>query len=102
MGMNLAFHYFIISKAEGRCVQYINSNRKGWFINNDTDFSIQMDGEYNVLNNYLLRPDMTPAQSGDDHADWYRKVWNELDEDGIPVEESGFTWEAFTPELVAG
>lgn len=99
--INLGYHYFFIRKIDGMCFQYNNADVPDYSFNDDTMFSIQMDGLYNVGGNYLLKPDLTPAQSADDEAYWYRKVWNELDKNGIPVDASGFTWEAFTPELVA-
>ena len=102
MSMNLAYHYYFVQKVDGLCCQYNNSNNPNFSLNNDSVFSIQMDGEYNIFGAYLHRPDMTPAQSADDVAGWFRKVWNELDENGVPVEESGFIWEAFTPKLVEG
>ena len=101
MTVNLAYHYYFIEKDTGMCIQYNNSPVPNFSMNNEDVFTIQMDGEYNVNGHYYLKPDMTPAQSAEDAANWFRKVWNELDENGNPVEESGFTWEAFQPELVA-
>lgn len=99
----LAFHYYIIRKSDGLCHQYINSNVPDWSIDNEEDYSIELDGEYNVLGNYYI------------NNVWYKKVWNSMvteyyyDENGNQIEGSehevpdvsaGYTMVEFTPEFV--
>lgn len=93
MSKNLLYHYYFIEKLTGFCFQYNNSNVPNFTYEDDKQYCLELDGKYDVLGTYRLRPDMTPAQSAVDSANWYRKVWNELDEHSKPVEESGFTWE---------
>lgn len=85
---NNKYHYYIISKNDGLCFQYINSDVAGWSIDNENDYSICMDGHYNIAGCYFI------------DGVWYRRSWNEIDEHGIPVEMAGYVDEAFTPSLI--
>lgn len=100
MGNVFQHYYYFIRKNDGLCVQLNKCNVADYSLDTNELFSVHADGIYNIGGAYLLRPDMTPAQSANDKANWFRKIYADVDETGEPLEGATFEWVSFVPELV--
>ena len=86
--IGLTYHYYIVRKLDGYIWQYISSNVGNWSIDNDDDYSIELDTEYEIGHLYHTRKTNT----------FFKRIWNEYDDNGIPIESSGYVDTPWIPE----
>ena len=76
--MELKYCYAVIEKNSSQTIQ---TNNGHWNLNNDTHYSI------------VVNPTCAEEYPGKYYynSQWWERHWNEVDEHGLPIEESGYT-----------
>ena len=83
---NLSCAYAVIRKSDNMCFQILQTNNTDFNVDDDYAYSVSVDKEYceQYLEKYYI------------NGQWYERTWNEYDDDGNPVESSGYVdtpWE---------